>query len=65
METFADLCMLFSMFDRDGSGYISAGEFKYSLVSKMCILKQREADALIKELDQDGDGEVGKIRLQL
>ena len=58
METFADLCSLFTLFDRDGDGHIDAAEFQYTLVSKMGLLKQNEAIALVNELDQDKDGEV-------
>ena len=54
----ADLEKLFAAFDTDRSGSISTAEFHHMTVNKMEVLDKKEANALIKVLDTNGDGEI-------
>ena len=44
------------MFDRDGNGYISAGELRQVMTSLGEALTYEEVDAMIKAADLNGDG---------
>jgi len=61
-EQEAVLWKAFKTFDVDGSGAISATELQQVLnqesVSKVMKKSKMELDALVKEVDQDGDGEI-------
>ena len=51
------LVAAFSMFDRDGSGAISAEEVK-SVLGAGCDIPDEHWQGVIKEVDQNGDGEI-------
>ena len=44
------------VFDRDGNGYISAGELRQVMTSLGEALTDEEVDAMIKAADLNGDG---------
>ena len=50
------LKLAFSVFDKDGSGHITAGEMT-SVMSQVGLTKA-ELDEMIKEVDEDGDGSI-------
>ena len=56
-----NLRALFAMFDKDGDGKITANELKQLLGSSDQFKNKSEAfwDDMIKEVDLNGDGEVG------
>ena len=43
---------------KDGSGYISKGEFRKAMKKQAPKMKKAQIDDLIKESDTDGDGEI-------
>lgn len=47
---------IFHMFDRDGSGYITAAELAHSMAKLGHALTAEELTGMIKEADTDGDG---------
>eukprot|EP00003_Mantamonas_plastica_P007356 TRINITY_DN1617_c0_g1_i7.p1 TRINITY_DN1617_c0_g1~~TRINITY_DN1617_c0_g1_i7.p1 ORF type:complete len:256 (-),score=79.08 TRINITY_DN1617_c0_g1_i7:254-1021(-) len=49
---------MFGMFDKDGNGIISVDEFRAALTHLGTQLEVDELDELIKEVDENGDGEV-------
>lgn len=49
--------LAFGVFDRDGSGHITAEEMSH--VMSQVGLTARELDEMIKEVDADGDGAIG------
>ena len=49
---------IFSLFDRDGDGYIDASELRYLLTTLGEKLTDAEVDEIIKDVDVDGDGRV-------
>ncbi|KAI3894841.1 hypothetical protein MKX03_014947 [Papaver bracteatum] len=50
------LKQLFSMFDRDENGYITAAELAHSMTKLGHALTSKELTGMIKEADTDGDG---------
>lgn len=53
-----DLLEAFKMFDADGSGKISSDELRTVMTTLGEKLSEEEADAMIKEADVDGDGNI-------
>ena len=49
---------LFSVFDKDGNGYISAAELRHVMTNLGEKLTDEEVDEMIREADIDGDGQV-------
>merc|ERR1712113_575969 len=48
----------FKVFDRDGDGFISAGELRYSMTNLGEKLSDLEVDEMIREADLDNDGQI-------
>ena len=48
----------FSMFDRDGDGFIDANELRRLLTNLGEKLTEDEVDEMIREVDIDGDGKI-------
>uniref|UniRef100_A0AC35GAQ0 EF-hand domain-containing protein n=1 Tax=Panagrolaimus sp. PS1159 TaxID=55785 RepID=A0AC35GAQ0_9BILA len=57
-EELAEFHQLFSMFDTDGSGAIGSEELKEAILSIGLAASDVEIDTLIKEVDEDGNGEI-------
>ncbi|CAD5234796.1 unnamed protein product [Bursaphelenchus xylophilus] len=53
-----DYRQLFCMFDTDGSGAIGNEELKEAIISIGLQADDQEIDALIREVDEDGNGEI-------
>ena len=47
----------FSVFDKDGDGYISLDELKH-VMENLAQFSQADADEMIREADSDGDGRI-------
>ena len=54
----AELMEAFKVFDKDGNGYISAAELRHVMTNLGEKLTDAEVDEMIREADQDGDGQV-------
>ena len=50
--------LFFSVFDKDGNGYISAAELRHVMTNLGEKLTDEEVDEMIREADIDGDGQV-------
>jgi calmodulin len=48
----------FSVFDRDGTGRISAAELRHVMTTVGEKLSDQEVDAMIREIDVDRDGQI-------
>ncbi|CDO51781.1 similar to Saccharomyces cerevisiae YBR109C CMD1 Calmodulin [Geotrichum candidum] len=48
----------FRVFDRDGNGFISAAELRHVMTSIGEKLTEEEINAMIKEADANGDGQI-------
>ena len=48
----------FSVFDRDGNGFISPAEFRYVMTNLGEKLTDEEFDQMIADADTDGDGQI-------
>ena len=57
-ETEEELREAFSLFDKDGNGFISAAELRHVLTNLGEKLTDGEVDDMIQEGDMDGDGQV-------
>jgi calmodulin len=53
-----ELRQAFAVFDKDGNGFISSAELRQVMANLGEALSQEEVDAMIKEADNDGDGQV-------
>ena len=49
---------IFSVFDKDGNGYISSAELRHVMTNLGEKLTDEEVDEMIREADIDGDGQV-------
>ena len=49
---------MFKIFDRDGNGFISAGELRHVLNNLDEPVTDDEANEIIEEADTDGDGQI-------
>lgn len=58
LKTAEELTEAFSVFDRDGDGYISSAELKYALRT-LCGVDERVAQEIVIEADCDADGQIG------
>lgn len=54
----ADVKQAFRMFDRDGSGTVSASELRRVMMNLGEKLTEAEVDEMMREADIDGDGEI-------
>ncbi|KAJ2160215.1 myosin II light chain [Coemansia sp. RSA 552] len=57
-ESFNEFVHAFQVFDRDGNGYISAGELRYVLTSLGEALSDAEVDELLKGVQMDKHGNI-------
>jgi len=53
-----ELKQAFSVFDRDGNGYISCAELKFVMQTLCPDITEEEAHGMIAEGDCDGDGQI-------
>mmetsp|Transcript_47833 Transcript_47833/g.95504 ORF Transcript_47833/g.95504 Transcript_47833/m.95504 type:complete len:157 (-) Transcript_47833:189-659(-) len=54
----ADLVEAFRMFDKDGSGFISAAEARQVMTNLGENLPEEEIDEMIREIDPEGEGQI-------
>jgi calmodulin len=57
-DTEEELREAFKVFDKDGSGYISARELSHVMANLGEKLTEEEVDEMIKEADTNGDGQI-------
>jgi len=57
-DTEEELREAFRVFDRDGSGFISAAELRHIMTHLGEKLSEEEVNEMMKEADPDGDGQV-------
>merc|ERR1712125_189784 len=57
-DTEEELVEAFKVFDRDGSGCISAAELRHVMTNLGEKLTDEEVDEMIREADVDGDGQI-------
>lgn len=57
-ETAEEIREAFGVFDKDGSGCISATELKHVLMTMGERLTQEEVEIMIREADIDGEGQI-------
>merc|ERR1712151_1475996 len=57
-DTEEELIEAFKVFGRDGDGFISAGELRYSMTNLGEKLSDQEVDEMIREADLDNDGQI-------
>ena len=57
-ETDDDLLEAFRVFDRDGDGHISTTELRMVMLNIGEKMSEEEVENMIKEADEDGDGQV-------
>ncbi|XP_077987318.1 uncharacterized protein LOC144441926 [Glandiceps talaboti] len=53
-----DLREAFSVFDKDGNGFISASELRHVMMNLGQSMSEDEVAEMIREADTDGDGQV-------
>ena len=54
----SELKMIFRMFDPDGSGFITASEYKMCLIALGEKATEEDIDKAIREADKNGDGKI-------
>merc|ERR1712226_1151361 len=57
-DTEEELIEAFKVFDRDGSGFISAADLRHIMTNLGEKLTDEEVDEMIREADIDGDGQI-------
>lgn len=57
-EVEEELLLAFQVFDKDNSGTISSDELKQVMSALSPGLTEEDLEEMVKEVDQDGDGEV-------
>merc|ERR1711935_459948 len=57
-EQIAEFKEAFSLFDKDGNGFISAAELRHVMTNLGEKLTDEEVDEMIREADIDGDGQI-------
>lgn len=57
-ETEEELIEAFKVFDKDGSGFITASELKQVMIELGEILTDEEVEEMIREACVDGDGQI-------
>ena len=57
-DTEAELREMFKVFDIDGNGFISAEEFKWTMMNQGEQLTEEEVGDIIKAADKNGDGQI-------
>lgn len=57
-DTEAELREMFKVFDMDGNGYISAEEFKWTMMNLGQQLTEEGVEEIIKTADLNGDGQI-------
>jgi calmodulin len=60
-DTEEDLIEAFKIFDKDGSGSISASELRHVMTTLGEKLTEEEADEMIREADTNGDGYIDYV----
>lgn len=58
MDTEEEIREAFKVFDRDGNGFITAAELRHVMTTLGEKLTNEEVDAMIREADVDGDGQI-------
>ena len=58
IDTEAELREMFKVFDMDGNGFISAEEFKWTMMNLGQQLTEEEVEEIIKASDLNGDGHI-------
>ena len=53
-----ELAEAFKVFDREGNGYITSQELKHVMLKVADELTEEEVDAMIKQADVNGDGQI-------
>ncbi|RKP06686.1 hypothetical protein THASP1DRAFT_25039 [Thamnocephalis sphaerospora] len=56
--TLAEFVQAFQVFDKEGNGFISAGELRYVLTNLGERLTDAEVDLLLRGVDKDQDGNI-------
>ncbi|KAH7968641.1 hypothetical protein HPB52_010497 [Rhipicephalus sanguineus] len=57
-DTEEEIREAFRVFDRDGNGFITATELRHVMTTLGEKLTDEEVDAMIREADMDGDGQI-------
>ncbi|XP_077555577.1 uncharacterized protein LOC144169973 [Haemaphysalis longicornis] len=57
-DTEEEIREAFKVFDRDGNGFITAAELRHVMTTLGEKLTNEEVDAMIREADVDGDGQI-------
>lgn len=57
-ETEEEIRESFSIFDKDGNGYISSSELRHVMANLGEKLTDEEIDDMIREVDENGDGQI-------
>nr|XP_037276735.1 calmodulin-beta-like [Rhipicephalus microplus] len=57
-DTEEEIREAFKVFDRDGNGFITAAELRHVMTTLGEKLTEEEVDAMIREADTDGDGQI-------
>ena len=57
-DTEAEIREMFKVFDMDGNGFISAEEFKWTMMNLHNQLTEEEVNEIIKTADLNGDGQI-------